>query len=162
MQAPVRVALRVLVRRGRCALDKCYAYSSGARRRESVTEQQASREAHLNTNGRKGSSSSVRSDTQGVAGKTAGSRTYAQMDTRGTVLALQVSELYQSIGTQTRAPVGPKSTASQPQGKSGVALGKGICLAATCRPSKRQAWPSCGNTRGTRTIPAGSRIDNTV
>ena len=43
-------------RRGRCALDKCYAYSSGARRRESVTEQQAteqqaSREAHLNTNG---------------------------------------------------------------------------------------------------------------
>ena len=28
-------------RRGRCALDKCYAYSSGARRRESVTEQQA-------------------------------------------------------------------------------------------------------------------------
>ena len=70
-------------RRGRCALDKCYAYSSGARRRESVTEQQAteqqaSREAHLNTNGRKGNSSSVRSDTQGVAGKTAGSRTYAQ------------------------------------------------------------------------------------
>ena len=61
----------------------------------------------------------------------------------GTILvALQVSELYQSIGTQTRAPVGPKSIASQPQGKSGVALGKGICLAATCRPSKRQAWPS--------------------
>ena len=64
-------------RRGRCALDKCYAYSSGARRRESVTEQQAteqqaSREAHLNTNGRKGSSSSVRSDTQGVAGKNRG------------------------------------------------------------------------------------------
>ena len=81
------------VRRGRCALDKCYAYSSGARRRESVTEQQAteqqaSREAHLNTNGRKGNSSSVRSDTQGVAGKTAGSRTYAQMDTRGTIRVL--------------------------------------------------------------------------
>ena len=80
-------------RRGRCALDKCYAYSSGARRRESVaeqqaTEQQASREAHLNTNGRKGNSSSVRSDTQGVAGKTAGSRTYAQMDTRGTIRVL--------------------------------------------------------------------------
>ena len=80
------------LRRARCALDKCYAYSSGARRRESVTEQQAieqqaSREAHLNTNGRKGNSSSVRSDTQGVAGKTAGSRTYAQMDTRGTIPA---------------------------------------------------------------------------
>ena len=27
----------------------------------------------------------MRSDTQGVAGKTAGSRTYAQMDTRGTI-----------------------------------------------------------------------------
>ena len=40
-----------------------------------ATEQKASREAHLNTNGRKGNSSSVRSDTQGVAGKTAGSRT---------------------------------------------------------------------------------------
>ena len=83
-------------RRGRCALDKCYAYSSGARRRESVTEQQAteqqaSREAHLNTNGRKGNRSSVRSDTQGVAGKTAGSRTYAQMDTRGTIPAGSLS-----------------------------------------------------------------------
>ena len=44
------------------------------------------------------------------------------MNRTRTVLALQVSELYQSIGTQTRAPVGPKSTASQPQGKSGVAL----------------------------------------
>ena len=52
---------------------------------QQATEQQASREAHLNTNGRKGNSSSVRSDTQGVAGKTAGSRTYAQMDTRGAI-----------------------------------------------------------------------------
>ena len=45
-------------------MDKCYAYSS-AGRRESVreqqaTEQQAAREAHLNTNERKGDSSSVR------------------------------------------------------------------------------------------------------
>ena len=55
---------------------------------QQATEQQASREAHLNTNGRKGNSSSVRSDTQGVAGKTAGSRTYAQMDTRGTIRVL--------------------------------------------------------------------------
>ena len=50
---------------------------------QQATEQQASREAHLNTNGRKGNSSSVRSDTQGVAGKTAGSRTYAQFLVRG-------------------------------------------------------------------------------
>ena len=37
--------------------------------------------------------------------------------------ALQVSELYQSIGTQTRAPVGPKSTASQPQHHSAYSYG---------------------------------------
>ena len=63
-----------IIRRGRCALDKCYAYSSGARRRESVTEQQAteqqaSREAHLNTNGRKGNSSSVRTEKRHTGGR---------------------------------------------------------------------------------------------
>ena len=79
------------IRRGRCALDKCYAYGSGARRRESVTEQQAteqqaSREAHLNTNGRKGNSSSVRSDThQGVAEKPRG-----RVRTRRWILAVRV------------------------------------------------------------------------
>ena len=39
--AAQRITAQYERRRGRCALDKCYAYGSGARRRESVTEQQA-------------------------------------------------------------------------------------------------------------------------
>ena len=89
----------VTERRGRCALDKCYAYSSGARRRKSVTEQQAteqqaSREAHLNTNGRKGNSSSVRSDTQ-VRGSREKPR--GRVRTRRWILAVRYRQARASI-----------------------------------------------------------------